>query len=558
MQVDQDGACVKVVLAEEIYGISLNPISRWTTRVVPNEHFEITLSMTVFGKQPPETKEYSVKVVPSVFFLSEGTNENRNPLPSDQFRVTNGVATIRMKLPLINPRPYNVGQVYSYQYYVDGKETEETDDNFKALNSAIVVVVYDDYKIPPQPNWLRHIQPIFKVYANLYPVMKNNFLDLSDYFEVVQSKKALIRSMSVGTEDPNYMPVTRDLSPNKVSMIIKWLNNDHPRFGYSNLGISVDSLKYLLQTALQLEHATIPPYLTGYMTLKKGYNHDVRKMLRKILISEMHHMAQVSNILNAIGGNPNILAPNFVLSYPGYLPGGVHPNSKITVNKFSLSQVRNVYMTIEQPSKELRESGLSQTIDKIIEEKLSMPSRMSATADPLANQCLAEDECNPACDDILPLYNQFINKEKDIITNHNTIGELYAFILIVLAKLECEGKLNFDNKKPQLEIAGERSLEVMKVTDFETATQAIKMIVEEGEGSSPCNPLDDNSDLSHFYKFSSMAKKHHLKRFKKNGNEVSVIIESFIIKSFHAKYSKVNFANSKEDLDLLVCSENFF
>ena len=525
MQVNSSGACVKVVLAEEKNGISLNPMSRWTMRAVPNEPFEVTLSMTVFGKPAPETDEYKVKVVPSVFFLSEGADDNKNPLPvgKDLFKVTNGVATVEMNLPLKNPRPYNVGQVYSYQYFVDGQETEET-DALKAFNSAIVVVVYDDFKIPPQPNWLRHIQPIFKVYANLYPVMKNNFLDLSDFFEVVQNRKALIRSMSVGTEDSNFMPVTRDLSPNKISMIIKWLNNDRPRFGYSNLGINVHSLKYLLQTALQLEHATIPPYLTGYLTLKNGYNHEVRKMLRKILVSEMHHMAQVSNILNAIGGNPNILAPNFVLSYPSYLPGGVHPNTKITVNKFSISQVRNVYMTIEQPSKELRESGLSQTIDKIIEEKLLMQQKMTAKTVPLANQCSADHGCNPACDDILPLYNQFINKEKDMINNHNTIGELYAFILIVLAKLECEGQLNFDNQKQQLEVAGERKLEVIKVTDFESATQAIKNIVEEGEGSSPCNPLDDSSDLSHFYKFSSMAKKRHLKRLKKN-SEVSRIIK---------------------------------
>ena len=54
----------------------------------------------------------------------------------------------------------------------------------------------------------------------------------------------------------------------------------------------------------------------------------------------------------------------------------------------------------------------------------------------------------------------------------------------------------------------------MKVYDYYTAVQAIKDIVEQGEGSSPCNPVSWNTgseeSLSHYFLFYSVVKSHQI------------------------------------------------
>ena len=50
--------------------------------------------------------------------------------------------------------------------------------------------------------------------------------------------------------------------------------------------------------------------------------------------------------------------------------------------------------------------------------------------------------------------------------------------------------------------------QLFKVTNLATALEAIREIVEEGEGSSPCNPISwvqgNASDLSHYFLFDSI------------------------------------------------------
>lgn len=66
-----------------------------------------------------------------------------------------------------------------------------------------------------EPTWLDHVYPIFKKYADLYLVMTDNFVDLANYYDVLRHKKAINETISRFESDPNYMPVTRDLSRDK-------------------------------------------------------------------------------------------------------------------------------------------------------------------------------------------------------------------------------------------------------------------------------------------------------------------------------------------------------
>jgi rubrerythrin len=72
-----------------------------------------------------------------------------------------------------------------------------------------------------------------------------------------------------------------------------------------------------LQNAIELEHSTIPPYLTALFSLMPGTNAEIARLIHSIVIEEMLHMTIASNILIAIKGHPSINGADFIPKYPG-------------------------------------------------------------------------------------------------------------------------------------------------------------------------------------------------------------------------------------------------
>jgi hypothetical protein len=86
---------------------------------------------------------------------------------------------------------------------------------------SLSLLVFQAYTAPANPTW-NDVAQIFNAYARMYPGMKSRF-DISDPATVKGDPQAVLDHMAVPVEDPMYMPVTRDLSPAKVQMIVKWL-----------------------------------------------------------------------------------------------------------------------------------------------------------------------------------------------------------------------------------------------------------------------------------------------------------------------------------------------
>ena len=84
--------------------------------------------------------------------------------------------------------------------------------------------------------------------------------------------------------------------------------------------------------------------------------------------------------------------------------------------------------------------------------------------------------------------------------------------MFVLGKLTNCGRDNsiFKSTRKQLEFGP-----LVKVIDFETALEGIQIIVEQGEGASPCSPLQskDSKTISHYFHFSSIVHKRAVKVF---------------------------------------------
>src|SRR5271166_6609092 len=117
--------------------------------------------------------------------------------------------------------------------------------------------------------------------------------------------------------------------------------------GIQSATCAADLYEYL-QQAVELEHSTIPPYLTAMFSLKPGTNRRIGDLIRSIVNEEMLHMTIAANILIATGGSPQINSPDFMPKYPGPLPMNVG-DLTVGIEAFSISLVQNVFMAIEEP-----------------------------------------------------------------------------------------------------------------------------------------------------------------------------------------------------------------
>jgi hypothetical protein len=335
-----------------------------------------------------------------------------------------------------NPRGYIDGQVYGVGYSWNGVHPYAYNPN---SSDPVSVLVFDAYTVPEVPTWTRDVQPIFQQYANLYPVMAR-IVDLSSYSSVISRLDMMRLVFSLPESDPNYMPVTRDLSRPKRAMLQKWL----ARPLYMDIRTRED-LMAALQTAIELEHSTIPPYLTALYSIKPGRNQEAASIIRSVVMEEMLHMAMACNLLNAIGGAPSIDSPDFIPTYPGPLPGGLRPDLTVRLRKASIEQIRDVFMSIEEPEE---------------------------TVDPGA-------------------------------LHGETIGWFYDNIERAFEELSKKGDLFTGDPARQVS-AWEGVGKLVVVTDLKSARAAIHEIVEQGEGASPVDPDDDEGELAHYYKFAEI------------------------------------------------------
>jgi hypothetical protein len=222
------------------------------------------------------------------------------------------------------------------------------------------------------------------------------------------------------------------------------------------LAQGIDTQPLLLaavQTAIKLEHSTIPPYLYALYSIVPGKNVEIARLLHSVVVEEMSHMALACNLLNALGGSPAIDDPAFIPTYPGPLPGAVEHGLVVPMKPFSLDLVKDVFMEIEEPE------------------------------DPL--------EFRPAAAPQPRL----------------TIGEFYAAIRDQMETASFSGA-------PDLQVTHPLLPEITKVTDAASAIDAINTIIEQGEGTS-ASPLDrDRAELAHYYRFAEIANGRTLVKHK--------------------------------------------
>jgi hypothetical protein len=120
-----------------------------------------------------------------------------------------------------NPRQFIDGQVYGVGY----SWAEDNRPGFPSNpNAFLSVLVFDTYA--KTATW-ENIQPFMMQYAVLYPFMDTIFM-LSDPAVYQQNIAAFKTVLSYPITDPQYMPVTRDMSEDKRQLLLAWLNAGAP------------------------------------------------------------------------------------------------------------------------------------------------------------------------------------------------------------------------------------------------------------------------------------------------------------------------------------------
>lgn len=109
------------------------------------------------------------------------------------------------------------------------------------------------------------------------------------------------------------------------------------------------SLRAHLQVAMQVEHATIPPYFTAWVSIPAGTNREAAAIIRSVMLEEMLHLTQAANLLNAVGGRPRLTGRDFVPRYPHRLPHSGN-TFEVSVERLSPAALRT-FLKIEKPER---------------------------------------------------------------------------------------------------------------------------------------------------------------------------------------------------------------
>lgn len=211
-------------------------------------------------------------------------------------------------------------------------------------------------------------------------------------------------------------------------------------------------LQVALQSAIELELSTLPPYLCGLWALKDRTSYPATQIL-SIVYQEMLHFGLACNMLSATGKQPEVLKGYGRIMYPGPLPGGVVPKCE----KGLIPCDPNFKVMLGFP--DFKSFAL-------------MCAQIEYPEDPVPKPMLLAAETFP------------------------TIGQFYDAVLQAFRDNDHAIPYDVTNQR-------KGSLGLFVIDKLDKATTAIQLIQQQGEGGSK-NPYYGSNQLSHFYAFGEL------------------------------------------------------
>ncbi|MGC1953488.1 MAG: ferritin-like protein [Gammaproteobacteria bacterium] len=119
-----------------------------------------------------------------------------------------------------------------------------------------------------------------------------------------------------------------------------------------NLAERKSALLESLQAALELELATIPPYMMALLSIPSGQSRAAANLIRGVMMQEMLHMALVGNLISSLGGQSKLEKEN-IPTYPLRMKfkGRGFSDRDFDIHLAGLSREQlDVFLQVEMPS----------------------------------------------------------------------------------------------------------------------------------------------------------------------------------------------------------------
>lgn len=212
-----------------------------------------------------------------------------------------------------------------------------------------------------------------------------------------------------------------------------------------------------LQSAIEVEASTIPPYLYAMYSIEDPTSESY-KLIRSVVVEEMLHMSLAANVLTAVGGTPRFYDEDVLPSYPRPLPHR-QPELELTLEACSPEVVGRVFTTVERP----------RTVEGIPDD-----------------------------------------------ADYETVGQFYRAIERAVERLEeryplfqtCRtgSQMTESRYYRPVEYDVDESGGIHAVDDVASAMRAIETVIHQGEGLTDERYADlDHREMTHYYKFKRIA-----------------------------------------------------
>lgn len=187
----------------------------------PGDKATATFWATVFGA-PTAGVQIPLQLVPS-----RGNNQPATALtfPASVTTGADGSAQASFQASNPSPLPQSRENIGGQLYFVGGPWAPGSS---QMSTSPLTVKVFSAIDPPiPNPTW-EDVQPILYKYYYLYAIMAG-YVDLSNYDSVVANKQGIQHVVSLPFTDPNYMPVSREMSEDQRKLILTWIAQGCPK-----------------------------------------------------------------------------------------------------------------------------------------------------------------------------------------------------------------------------------------------------------------------------------------------------------------------------------------
>jgi peroxiredoxin len=459
------------------------------------------------------------------------------------------------------------GQVYAFYYCADNDANrpcsipEKRKDDFVLLCPTIIAFLAFSTMNYKQPyTWVNHVGPIFHQFHHLHHIM-STILNMKNYTEVIlpHNVELLRASFTKDFTDPNYMPVTRDLSSTKREMILKWLEKpcydrhcklseipETPSCLSPSTDIAVPSVSYFS-----------PPRCKKSLIAYSDNPENDETYFHRIIHDEFLKLAESNNIIRPLFGFLGMIVEDD-LSVPSVIrylqQHSIHPTCTLDKLKDQLQiatelefttlplYLTALYSIVQDCNVEAYE--LIRTI--IMQEMLHYAQAANILISVGGKVVLDTPETAPKFPrkglpgGVLPhlfltlkkftlehVYYTFMGIETPAISFGtdskfyaryilHTIGQFYMEISTCLSHLGDD--IFQGNVKRQLKWPWKVEEAVGKlyiVTDLTSAKKAIRQIIDQGEGAGPLHPETGiPGQFAHFYKFEEIVCQRRLEKSK--------------------------------------------